>query len=55
MELLREARHIEQLWLDGNSFDINSRKMQPLMDQMRRQLYLNEKRGLRARGVKMDL
>ena len=53
--LSREARHIEQLWLDGNSFDINSRKMQPLMDQMRRQLDLNEKRGLRARGVKMDL
>jgi hypothetical protein len=53
--LSREARHIEQLWLDGNSFDMNSRKMQPLMDQMRRQLDLNEKRGLRARGIKMDL
>ena len=53
--LSKDARHLEQLWLDGNSFDMHSRKMQPLVDQMRRQLDLNEKRGLRMRGIKTDL
>ena len=40
-----DGTHIEQLWLDGNSFDDESKKIRPLMDQMRRLLDKNEKRG----------
>ena len=50
-----DGTHIEQLWLDGNSFDDESKKIRPLMDQMRRLLDKNEKRGLRKRGIKHEL
>ncbi len=46
------TRHLEQLWLDGNSYDENSRKLRPLVDSMRRQLSKNEQRGMRRRGIK---
>ena len=51
----KEGTNVEQLWLDGNSFDDESRKLRPLMDQMRRLLDKNEKRGMRRRGVTHDL
>jgi hypothetical protein len=43
--------HIEQLWLDGNSFDEDSKRIRPYYEQMRRILDKNERRGLRKRGV----
>ena len=51
----KDGAHIEQLWLDGNSFDDESRKIRPLMEQMRRLLDKNERRGLRKRGIKHEL
>jgi hypothetical protein len=45
---------IEQLWLDGNSFDEEARKIRPLLHSMRRILDKNEKIGLRKRGINIE-
>ena len=47
--------NIEQLWLDKNNFDEESKKILPYYHQMRTLLDKNEKRGLRRRGIKSEL